>query len=95
MQKDGQILNGPMPTHEGPRFSMNSLSDSGCTRTCIARNVLQKHKVKFDQNLEGARLQAANKNELRVNGVVILSGTYDGTVRIQFKKDFGSPKKLS
>ena len=79
MQKDGQILNGPMPTHEGPRFSMNSLSDSGCTRTCIAKNVLQKHKVKFDQNLEGARLQAANKNELRVNGVVILSGTYDGT----------------
>ena len=79
MQKDGQILNGPMPVHEGPRFSFESLSDSGCERTCVARNVLQKHKIKIEPNLEGVRLQAANKNELRVNGVIILSGTFDGT----------------
>ena len=68
-----------MPVHEGPRFSFESLSDSGCERTCVARNVLQKHKIKIEPNLEGVRLQAANKNELRVNGVIILSGTFDGT----------------
>ena len=79
MQKDGQILNGPIPVHEGPRFSFESLSDSGCERTCVARNVLQKHKIKIEPNLEGVRLQAANQSELRVNGVIILSGTYDGT----------------
>ena len=45
----------------------------------MARNVLQKHKIKIEPNLEGVRLQAANQSELRVNGVIILSGTYDGT----------------
>ena len=79
MQKDGQILNGPIPVHEGPKFSMESLSDSGCMRTCIAKNVLQKYKIEYEQNKEGVRLQAANNSELKVNGVIILSGTYDGT----------------
>ena len=64
MQKDGQILNGPIPVHEGPKFSMESLSDSGCMRTCIAKNVLQKYKIEYEQNKEGVRLQAANNSEL-------------------------------
>ena len=44
----------------------------------VAKNLLQKHGIKFEKNTEGERLQTANKQELRVNGVLILAGTFQG-----------------
>ena len=79
LQSNGDVLNLPKPTHEGPRFTEDCVSDSGCERTCIALNTLQYHNVKFDPNHEGARLQAANHQPLPVEGVVILEVTFHGT----------------
>ena len=55
---------------------MKSLSDTGCSRTVIAKNVLDKYGVKYQKDTIGERLVAAGGGELSVNGVIILDGSF-------------------
>ena len=60
------------------QFKKFALSDSGCDKTVMAKNLLDRNQVKYDPNLEGERLQAAGAHELQVCGVLQLDGTYNG-----------------
>ena len=44
----------------------------------MAKNLLDKNKVKYRPNSEGERLQAAGAHELQVCGVLKIHGTYNG-----------------
>ena len=58
-------------------FRNMSLSDSGCDKTVISQNLLDKHGINYLPNRDGERLLAAGDHELSVTGVLDLQGTYD------------------
>ena len=57
-------------------FKQRCLSDSGCSRTVIAKNVLQRQGIKFDINVLGERLLTAAGHDLQVNGIITLEGGF-------------------
>ena len=57
-------------------FKQRCLSDSGCSRTVIAKNVLQRQGIKFDKNVLGERLLTAGGHDLQVNGIITLEGGF-------------------
>ena len=57
-------------------FKQRCLSDSVCSRTVIAKNVLQRQGIKFDKNVLGERLLTAGGHDLQVNGIITLEGGF-------------------
>ena len=66
------------PIGSGRTFHKKCLSDTGCSRTVIAKDVVEKYGIPIMKNVKKDRLLAANKQDLHVNGVVELKGTYKG-----------------
>ena len=66
------------PIGSGQTFHKKCLSDTGCSRTVIAKDVVEKYGIPIMKNVKKDRLLAANKQDLHVNGVVELKGTYKG-----------------
>lgn len=60
------------------------LSDSGCTKTIISADVLQKHQIPIEPNVNGEKLIAANGAPMLVCGTVTLEGTFDGSGKNKF-----------
>ena len=67
------------PLGKGATFKKASLSDSGCTKTTVAADLMRKHGIPVDPNYLGERLEAANGAPMHVSGTVTLSGTFDPT----------------
>ena len=57
-------------------FEKRCLSDSGCSRTVIAKDVLQKQGIKYDKNELGERLLTAGGHDLNVSGIITLEGGF-------------------
>ena len=63
---------------EGTGFDMVCLSDTGCSRTVIAKNIVEKFNYPISPNVNNERLLTANKQPMNVNGVVHILGSYKG-----------------
>ena len=72
---------------QGTSFTQECLSDTGCSRTIIAKDILVNHGIPFGENSLGERLQGVNKQDINVNGVVFIKGKYvdsKGKVRSRY-----------
>ena len=52
------------------------MSDSGCSRSIVSKDVLDRYGIKYEPNTLGERLLAAGGTPLHVNGRVVLEGTF-------------------
>ena len=68
----------PLDGAEGTGFDMVCLSDTGCSRTVIAKNIVEKFNYPISPNVNNERLLTANKQPMNVNGVVHILGSYKG-----------------
>ena len=66
----------PLEGEKGTSFEMKCLSDTGCSRTIIAKNIVDKFGYPILPNVNNDRLQTANKQEMRVNGIVVVEGSW-------------------
>ena len=57
-------------------FKKKCLSDSGCSRSIVSKDVLDRYGIKYEPNTLGERLLAAGGTPLHVNGRVVLEGTF-------------------
>ena len=64
------------PPGPGKSFHKKCLSDTGCSRTVVAKDVADKFGIPILPNTNRDRLQTANKQDLNVNGVIKLRATY-------------------
>ena len=70
------IPNSEKPGTAPFRFKKKCLSDSGCSRTVISKDILDRHNIKYEPNILNERLLAAGGGELHVNGTIVLEGTF-------------------
>ena len=57
-------------------FKKKCLSDSGCSRSIISKDILDHYGIKYEPNTLGERLLAAGGTPLHVNGRITLEGTF-------------------
>ena len=57
-------------------FKKKCLSDSGCSRSVISKDLLDRYGIKYEPNILNERLVAAGGGELHVNGTVALEATF-------------------
>ena len=73
------------PLHKGPKvkiFKKKSLSDTGCGRTVFAKDILDRYRIPYQKNSRGERLLAANGEEMHINGVLKITGTFQGKSKV-------------